>query len=80
MTSITTEKTINDLRLLFAQHGLPEEVIPDNGPQLISNEFAEFIHKNGIKHNLTPPYHPQSNGAAERAVRITAQNLKFMVT
>ena len=26
MTLITTEKTINELRLIFAQHGLPEEV------------------------------------------------------
>ena len=66
-TSITTEKTINELRLIFAQHGLPEEVVSDN--EFISNEFAEFMHKNGIKPSLTPPYHPRSNGLAERAVR-----------
>ena len=41
MTSITTEKTITELRLIFAQHGLPEEVVSDNGPQFVSNEFAE---------------------------------------
>ena len=75
MTSITTEKTINELRLIFAQHGLPEEVVSDNGPQFVSNEFAEFMHQNGIKHILTPPYHPQSNGAAERAVRIVKEAL-----
>ena len=75
MTSITTEKTINELRLIFAQHGLPEEVVSDNGPQFVSNEFAEFMHKNGIKHTLTPPYHPQSNGAAERAVRVVKEAL-----
>ena len=75
MTSITTEKTINELRLIFAQHRLPEEVVSDNGPQFVSNEFAEFMHKNCIKHTLTPSYHPQSNGAAERAVRIVKEAL-----
>lgn len=44
MTLITTEKTINELHLIFAQHGLPEEVVSDNGPQFVSNEFAEFMH------------------------------------
>ena len=75
MTSTTTERTINELRLIFATHGLPEEVVSDNGPQFKSTEFAEFMRKNGIKHTLVPPYHPQSNGAAERSVRIVKDAL-----
>jgi len=62
MTTITAGNTINELRLIFAQHGLPGEVVFDNGPQFVSTEFAEFMNKNGIKHTLRPPYHPQSNG------------------
>ena len=69
MSSTTTEHTVGELRLIFAQHGLPEDVVSDNGPQFTSNEFAEFMSKNEIKHTLVPPYHPQSNGAAERSVR-----------
>ena len=75
MTSITAGHTINELRLIFAQHGLPEEVVSDNGPQFVSNEFAEFMTKNGIKHTLVPPYNPQSNGAAERSVRVVKEAL-----
>ena len=48
---------------------LPEEVVSDNGLQFRSTKFAEFMHKNGIKHTLVLLYHPQSNGAAERSVR-----------
>ena len=75
MTTITAENTINELRLISAQHGLPEEVVSDEGPQFVSTEFAEFMNKNGIKHTLVPPYHPQSNGAAERSVRVVKEAL-----
>ena len=55
---------MDELRLIFANHGLPEELVSDNGPQLASSEFALFMKQNGIKHTLVPPYHPASNGAA----------------
>ena len=64
MTSITAGHTINKLRLICAHYGLPEEVVSDNGPQFVSNEFAEFMNRSGIKHTLVPPYHLQSNGGS----------------
>ena len=54
---------------------LLEEVVSGNEPQFTSNEFAEFMGKNGIKHTLVPPYHPKSNGAAERSVRVVKEAL-----
>ena len=52
MSSITTERTIDELRLIFATRGLPEEVVSDNGPQFTSTEFAEFTRKNGIQAHI----------------------------
>lgn len=69
MSTTTSERTIEVLRTLMAAQGLPEEVVSDNGSQLISEEFEEFLKKNGIKHTLSPPYHAQSNGAAERSIQ-----------
>ena len=76
MTSTTTERTIDELRLIFAEHGLPEQLVSDNGPQ---EQFARFTRQNGIKHILVPPYHPASNGAAERSVRVVKAALEKQV-
>ena len=69
MSSTTTTKTIEHLRILFARHGLPQQLVSDNRPQFISEEFALFLQSNGIKHVRTAPYHPATNGLAERFVQ-----------
>jgi transposase InsO family protein len=38
----------------------------DRGGEYFSNEFDLFYSENGIIHERTPPYSPQSNGFAER--------------
>ena len=73
MKHITAERTIDELRLIFAEHGLPEQLVSDNGPQFTSVEFDTFMKKNGIDHIKVAPYHPASNGAAERAVRLVKE-------
>lgn len=42
------------------------EVISDNGPQFIANDFKQFIRISGMTHVKTSPYYPQSNGKLER--------------
>ena len=69
MGSMTSLKTIEVLRSLFARYGIPKEVVSDNGPQLASEEFSQFLKQNGVKFTRVPPYHPASNGAAERSVQ-----------
>jgi len=73
MGSTSTQQTIKELRRMFASHGLPEVLVSDNGPQLVSEMMETFLRSNGVRHVLSPPYHPASNGAAER----TVQTVKF---
>ena len=69
MKATTATRTIEELRTIFACWGLPEQIITDNRPQFTSEEFQRFVLSNGIKHSKTAPYHPKSNGAAERFVQ-----------
>ena len=56
-------------RIIFANHGLPHKVVTDNGPSFTSAEFRDFMTNNGIVHIKSAPYHPATNGLAERAVQ-----------
>lgn len=68
--------TVECLRRMFAIQGLPDVVVSDNGPAFVSEEFKAFLRRNGVRQVLVPPYHPASNGAAERAVQTIKQKLK----
>jgi transposase InsO family protein len=68
MTRTSTTETITALSKLFAQFGVPELIVTDNGPQFTSYEFSNFCASQGIQHLRSPAYHPQSNGQAERFV------------
>ena len=69
INSTTAQRTIVELRKLFAAYRLPEQLVSDNGPQFVSDDFTTFMKMNGIKHIRSSPYHPSSNGAAERFVQ-----------
>ena len=76
MTSTTAEKTVEVLRSIFAAHGLPEQLVSDNGPQFTSEVFQEFVQQNGVKHIRCSPYHPSSNGLVGRFVRTFKEAMK----
>ena len=69
MSSTTIFKTIEVLRHIFSSYGIPEQLVSDNGSQFTSEEFADFVKSNGIKHIRTAPYRPSSNGAVERLLQ-----------
>ncbi len=78
MKSISSAKTIERLRAIFATHGLPQKIVSDNGLSFTSDEFKKFMQANGIRHITSAPYHPSTNGLAERAVQTVKNGLRQM--
>ena len=76
MENTTAEETVNTLRSLFARMGLPDQILSDNGPQSTSDIFKKFATANGIKHVTGAPYHPSTNGQAERLVQSFKKGVK----
>ncbi|XP_055588819.1 uncharacterized protein K02A2.6-like [Uranotaenia lowii] len=73
---ITTAATLRILRGIFARYGQPETLVTDNGTQLTSDRFESYCDTHGIVHLKTAPFHPQSNGLAERFVDTFKRSLK----
>ena len=80
VTSVTAAATIQNLRTMFATRGLPRTVVYDNKSLFTSNEFQDFLVKNGIRHIKTAPYHLAPNGLAERAVQTLKEGLKKLIS
>ena len=78
-TDTTSTKTLAVLYEWFSSEtGLPTTLVSDNGPQFQSNDFKDKMSRWNIKHVFSPPYHPASNGAAERAVQLVKDRLYKM--
>lgn len=76
--NITTATTIEKCREIFSRYGLPEVLVSDNGAQYTSHEFQQFLKMNGIIHKRSAPYHPATNGQAERNVQTFKNKLTTM--
>ena len=49
---------IQHTKSIFARHGIPQEVVSDNGPQYSSLEFLQFVDSYGFKYTTSSPKFP----------------------
>ena len=65
----TAANVVEVFRAGIEKHGLPKEVLSDNGRQYYSwrgrSKFTEMLTKLGIRHIRSRPYHPQTCGKIE---------------
>ena len=62
----------------FANFGVPEEVISDNGPQFACADFRRLADTLGFRHVTSSPGYPSSNGQAERSIQMAKKTTRKM--
>jgi len=60
-TSITGQRVVQVLTRISAMHGLPEQIVVDNGPEFISNALDAWAYERGIKLQFIRPGKPVDN-------------------
>ena len=74
--STTASSTIETLKQVFSEYGVPQTVMTDNGPPFSSKEFAVFANQYRFDHTTSSPHYPQSNGFIERMVQMVKQSMR----
>ena len=75
-SSVSTKTTTDLLEMEFAHFGYPNTIVTDNATTFSSGEFQDWCKARGIVHLTGAPYHPATNGAAERLVQTFKQAQK----
>ena len=76
MKSTTSTDIIKCMKTTFATHGIPQEIVTNNGPQFISTEFSTCLSSSGIAHRKVTPYWPQANSEVERFNRTVEKAIR----
>ncbi len=67
------------LQKIFTSHGLPVQLLNDNEPQFISEEFAQFMKGNGIQHIHSAPLSCSYQCVGWEICTVSKQALKITV-
>jgi hypothetical protein len=72
----TAEETVKFIMdEIICRHGCPKKILSDRGSHFNNKIVEELMKKFEIKHNLSTPYHPQTNGLVERFNKTLCESL-----
>ena len=66
----------NNLNVFEKYYCYPHTLVTDNATTFMSQEFKAWCKQRGIVHLTGAPYHPATNGAAERLIQSFKQALR----
>ena len=65
LNNTSSASIVNNLKSIFARHGIPEIVVTDNGSQYSSQTFTAFADAHGFTHRTSSPRYQQSRESYE---------------
>ena len=72
----TSQQVVDVMKDTFSRHGIPSELVSDNGSQYKSRTFKQFSKQWEFAHTTSSPRYPRSNGLAESAVKTVKTMIK----
>ena len=75
-TSTDATSLIKVLENVFAQYGLPDRAITDNGPPFLSTIVQNYLKSNRFYHQKITPRWPRANGEVERFMEPLSKIIK----
>ena len=75
----TAPAVAEQLMELFSRHGVPKEILTDQGTNFMSQLLQELYKMLGVKPVRTTPYHPQTDGLVERFNQTLKQMLRKII-
>ena len=79
LRSLTSDAVLKVLSTWFNMLGWPSSICSDGSPQF-RGDFPKYCEKHGIRHELSAPYNPKSNGIAKAGVKSVKNILRKCVS
>ena len=76
LDNLTASTITRVSRVLFAEQGIPEVIVCDNGTQFTSSQFRALAQQYGFRIQTSSPYYPRGHGFIERHI----QTMKRILT
>ena len=79
LKKFTAPAVAEELIELFSRHGVPREILTDQGTNFTSQLLQELYKMIGVTPIKTTPYHPQTDGLVERFNQTLKQMLRQLI-
>ena len=75
LQNLTSGAVVNEMKMLFAENGIPESLQCGNGTQFISGEFHQLASQYGFEIVTSSLHYPRGHGFVERQVQTVKKTI-----